>query len=171
MTAPTTHELIERLRQGGHDAFSPLFERYCRRLAVMIHYKLYPGKRRPDDVEEVLKETFSHGLRELNMFQNDVHCSFLNWLSRIADNVIIDCASKDAGSGAPVNILIEREDVKAFIQNLDSLSEQHRQVILLAKIEGLSTREMADHLGEPEESIALKLRQAMQYFRTLDDWD
>jgi len=91
MDTPTTSfDLIERFRRGDPDAFTPLFEKYRRRLAVMIHYKLRPDKRQHEDVEDILQETFYYAFRNLSQFQYLSRGSFLNWLSRISDNVIID---------------------------------------------------------------------------------
>ncbi len=36
--ATTTYDLLERLGKGDDSAFTPLFERYQKRLAMLIHY-------------------------------------------------------------------------------------------------------------------------------------
>jgi RNA polymerase sigma-70 factor, ECF subfamily len=193
MDTPTTSfDLIERFRRGDPDAFTPLFEKYRRRLAVMIHYKLRPDRRQPEDVEDILQETFYYAFRNLSQFQYLSRGSFLNWLSRISDNVIIDSVRRQnrqkrrvdltrfrsethpfgaepADSDSPSRILTEREELKALIDTLNSLPEQYRQVILLAKIEGLSTVEIAERLGKSRENVALLLHRAIQRLRTKQD--
>src|SRR5574341_632839 len=93
MNSPTsTFGLLERFRRGDSQAFSLLFEKYRRRLAVLIHYKISPEKRHLLDVDEILQETFVAAFRDLGNFQYRSPGSFMNWLSRIADHVIVDAA-------------------------------------------------------------------------------
>jgi len=188
----STYDLIERFRHGDRDAFTPLFGKYRRRLAVMIHYKLNPARRQSDNVEEVLQETFLEAFEDLDSFRYREPGSFLNWLSRIADHVIIDSARRQSrhkrsgditrfrsashphgpdpiDSRTPSRLLVEQEAFEALIKKLNALPEQYRQVILLAKIEGLSTKEMADRLGKPRETVALLLHRAIQRLRALQE--
>jgi RNA polymerase sigma-70 factor (ECF subfamily) len=188
----TTLDLIERFRRGDREAFTPLFDKYRRRLAVMIHYKLRPEKRQIEDVEEILQDTFCAAFEDLQTFEYRAPGSFLNWLSRIADHVIIDSARREnrlkrraqwtrfrsasnpdganaLDSRSPSRVLREQEELEALLAKLNSLPEHYRQVILLAKIEGLSTKEMSDRLGKPRESVALLLHRAIQRLRELRD--
>jgi len=192
MTPTATFDLIERFRRGDREAFTPLFEKYQRRLAVLIHYKLSPEKRRGEEVDEILQETFLAAFEDLAQFQYRSPGSFLNWLSRIADHVIVDAARaqdrqkrrgvmtrfrsdtnphgpEPADSLSPSRLLAEREDLEALLDKLNALPEQYRQVILLAKIEGLSTQEMAERLVKSREAVALLLHRAIQRFREMQD--
>ena len=189
-TQSTTFDLIERFRAGDRDAFTLLFQKYQRRLAVLIHYKLRPEKRRSEDVEEILQETFCAAFEDLRYFQYRSPGSFLNWLSRIADHIIVDAARRQnrqkrraeltrfrsdshplgpepIDSHSPSRILVEREELAALLDKFNALPEQYRQVILMAKIEGLSTPEIAERLGQTREAVALLLHRAVQRFRTL----
>jgi RNA polymerase sigma-70 factor (ECF subfamily) len=186
----TTFDLIERFRAGDRDAFTLLFEKYQRRLAVLIHYKLRPEKRRAEDVEEILQDTFCAAFEDLHYFQYRSPGSFLNWLSRIADHVIVDAARRQnrqkrraeltrfrsdshpqgpepIDSRSPSRILAEREELSALLDKFDELPEQYRHVIVMAKIEGLSTAEMAARLGQSRAAVALLLHRAVQRFRAI----
>ena len=111
--------------------------------------------------------------------------SFLNWLSRIADHIIVDEARKrnrkkrhadltrfrsdtnpigpePADSLSPSRLFAEREAVNLLLNQLNVLPDQYREVILLAKIEGLSTQEMAQRLGKPRDAVALLLHRAVR---------
>ena len=189
-TPTTTFGLIERFKQGDREAFTSLFEKYQRRLAVLIHYKLRAEKRSPEDVDEILQETFLAAFQDMNQFQYRSPGSFLNWLSRIADHVIIDEARfqnrqkrhgditrfrsdtnpqgpEPADSLSPSRLLAQREALDVLLEKLNALPEQYREVILLAKIEGLSTQEMAERLGKSREAVALLLHRAIQRFREM----
>ena len=192
-SATSTFGLVERIKQGDREAFTPLFEKYRRRLAVLVYYKLNSDKRRPDDVDEILQETFLAAFQDLDQFEYRSAGSFMRWLSGIADHIIIDMArfenrqrrkpaemlrfrSESNPNGAePVNsvtpsrVLSQREAVEDLLKNLDALPEQYREAIVLAKIEGLSTLELAERLGKTREAAALLLHRAIQRFRELQD--
>ena len=70
MGQPTsTYDLIARIEQGDESAFTPLFEKYQKRLALLIHYKLGHELRRLADVDDVLQETFLEAFRDINRFR------------------------------------------------------------------------------------------------------
>jgi len=192
--ATSTYDLLARIEQGDESAFTTLFEKYQKRLALLIHYKLSLGLRRMADVEDVLQETFLEAFRDINQFRYEKPGAFLGWLSRIADHVIADTARlhgrrkrradlvrfRSAGnpdgpepvdSATPSRLLAEKENLLALIQKLDQLPEDYRRAILLAKVEGLSNAEMAERLGRTREAAALLLHRAIKRFRALQESD
>lgn len=195
MEQPTsTYDLIARIRQGDASAFTPLFEKYRKRLALLIHYKIGHELRRLADVEDVLQETFLEAFRDLERFQYEKPGGFFSWLSRIADHVIADAARfhgrrkrradlvrfrsegnpdgpEPADSATPSRLLAEKESLQALIQKLDRLPEDYRRAILLAKVEGLSNAEMAEQLGRSKDAAALLLHRAIKRFRAIRESD
>jgi RNA polymerase sigma-70 factor, ECF subfamily len=193
--ATSTFDLLERFRRGDSAAFSLLFEKYRRRLAVLIHYKISPEKRHLIDVDEVLQETFLAAFRQLDQFEYRAPGSLLSWLSRIADHVIVDHARfesrqkrhaaemvrfrsesnpmgpEPADSRTPSRMLAEKEAVEALLARLNALPEDYRQVIVLAKVEGLSTQEIAERMDRSREAVSLLLHRAIQRFRRLQPGD
>jgi len=192
--ATSTYDLLARIEQGDESAFTTLFEKYQKRLALLIHYKLSLGLRRMADVEDVLQETFLEAFRDINQFRYEKPGAFLGWLSRIADHVIADTARfhgrrkrradlvrfRSAGnpdgpepvdSATPSRLLAEKENLLALIQKLDLLPDDYRRAILLAKVEGLSNAEMAERLGRTREAAALLLHRAIKRFRALQESD
>ena len=186
MDAPTTSlGLVERVQAGDREAFTGLFEKYRRRLAVLIHYKLSPELRASLEVDDVLQDTLLRAYRDIGRFQYRAPGSFLNWLASIADHVIVDavryrgreCRAGDAAplsqapepadTRTPSRLLAQKENVAALVARLDALPEDYRQAILLAKIEGLGTAEMAERLGKSREAASLLLHRAVKRFRAL----
>jgi len=191
MQAPTsTFGLLERIKAGEREAFDQLFVRYRPRLAVLIHYKLSPELRRTAEVDDVLQETLLRAWRDLERFEYRTPGSFLRWLASIADHVIIDAARaqarqcragvqvpfrsesnprgpEPADSRTPSRVLAEHQAVEALLARLDALPGDYRQAILLSKIEGLSTAEMAERLGRSREAASLLLHRAVKRFREL----
>jgi RNA polymerase sigma-70 factor (ECF subfamily) len=190
MGSPTTSfGLLERIREGDRAAFDLLFEKYRRRLAILIYYKLGSQLRRTADVDDILQDTLLRAFRGIDTFHYRAPGSFLSWLSRIAEHVLVDTArfegrerrnageivrfrsksnpagSEPADSHTPSRILAENEEYSSLLARLDSLPEQYREVILLAKVEGLATAEVAERLGKSREATALLLHRAVARFR------
>jgi RNA polymerase sigma-70 factor (subfamily 1) len=188
MEAPTTSfGLIQKVQGGDRAAFTGLFDKYRRRLAVLIHYKFGPELRSSLDVDDILQETLLRAYRDIGQFQYRAPGNFLSWLASIADHVILDAARyrkrecraghalplsrapEPADTRTPSRLLSQKEDVAALLARLDALPEDYRQAILLARIEGLSTAELAERLGKSREAASLLLHRAVKRFRALSE--
>jgi len=189
----SSFDLIERIKSGDREALSALFEKYCRRLAVLIHYRLSPELRSFFEVDDILQETFLKAFRDFDQFTYQSPGSFMSWLARIADHVMADLArsqgrqkrhaaemlrfrseSNPSGpepvdSRTPSRVLAEEEGLRRLLEKLNLLPENYRQAILLMKVEGLSTQEAAARLGKTNEATALLLHRALKRFRSLED--
>ncbi len=190
MEAPTsTMNLINRYRGGEEEAFSSLFEKYQRRLAVLIYYKLGSELRQSFDVDDILQETFFAASEQMATFSYRSPGSFMSWLSAIADHAIIDAArfqnrqkrrpaemlrlrsESNPGGPEPVDtktpsrLFAQEEQLKKLLERLTALPAQYRQVILLAKFEGLSTLEIAEQMKKRREDVALLLHRALKRLR------
>lgn len=188
--APTsTFGLVERFKNGDEEAFTLLFEKYRRRLAVLVYYKLSEELRGSIEVDDVMQETFFAAARDAGNFTYRVPGSFLSWLARIAEHVIIDEArahsrkkrhaeelvrfrsesnpggAEPVDSQTPSRILAQEEGVRGLLERLNALPEDYRQVILLAKVEGLTTQEVAERLGKTREATAVLLHRAVKKFK------
>ncbi len=84
MPATSTFDLVERIRQGDSRAFEPLFQKYARRLAIFIRYRMPPELALHSDVDDILQETFLEAYRDLGMFAYRGSQSFFAWLAGIA---------------------------------------------------------------------------------------
>lgn len=189
MDAPTsTFTLLEKARNGDEDALSRAFEQYRRRLAVLIHFKLAP--RASAEVEDVLQETYLRAFRALDGFSYQSPGSFLRWLSSIADSVIVDRARyrgrerragdevpfrsesnplgpEPADSRTPSRLFAQEEALARLLGRLESLPPHYRDAILMAKIEGLTTAEMAERLGKSRDEVAQLVFRAVKRFRAI----
>jgi RNA polymerase sigma-70 factor (ECF subfamily) len=191
MASPTsTFTLLEKARAGDEEALSRVFEKYRRRLAVLIHFKLRPRAGDFSQVEDVVQETCLRAFRDLDGFSYQSPGSFLRWLSAIADHVIVDRVRyagrarraadevpfrspsnpqgpEPADTKTPSRLFAQQEAVERLLDHLAALPEDYRQAILMAKIEGLSTAEMAERLGKSREAVALLVYRAVKRFREL----
>jgi RNA polymerase sigma-70 factor (ECF subfamily) len=186
----TTFDLLEQAKSGDHEALTRAFEMYRRKLAILVHFKLSPRARRFSEVEDVVQETLLRAYRDLGRFTYESPGSFLRWLATISDHVIVDrvryqgrerrageevpfrSASNPAGpdprdSLTPSRLFAQQEAVDRLLDQLGALPEDYRNVILMAKIEGLTTIEIAERMGKSRENIALLLHRAVKRFRAL----
>lgn len=190
MKPTSTFDLVGRAQQGAEDALSLLFERYRRRLAVLIRYKLGPEQRGQLDVDDLLQETLLRAYRGLPQFTYRSSGSFMHWLSSIADHAIADAvryAGRERRRGeevrfrsesnpdgpepavtlTPSRVLMQEERVHALINKLDALPQHYQEALLLAKIEGLTTEEISARLGKPRQAVSLLVFRALQRLREL----
>jgi RNA polymerase sigma-70 factor, ECF subfamily len=193
MDHPTsTFDLVTRFQNGDQSAFTLLFRKYQRRLAVLIYYKMSADLRGRVEVDDILQEVFFSASRSLEGFAYQSPGSLMAWLSRIADNAIIDVArhqnrekrrpeelltfpSESNPHGAepmdpdtPSRIFARQENMAMLLRKLNALPEDYRQAILLAKFEGLSTSEMAERMGKSREGTALLMHRALKRIRELE---
>ncbi len=193
MNPPTsTFDLLDQARNGNQQALSRAFEKYRRRLAVLVHFKLGPGAREFSDAEDVVQETLLRAFRDIGQFTYQSPGSFFRWLSAIADHVIADrvryrnreCRAgvevpfrsesnplgpEPADTKTPSRLLAQQQAIDRLLNRLNALPGDYRQAILMAKIERLSTAEMAARMGKSREAIALLVYRAVKRFRQLSD--
>ena len=187
----STYNLIERFKQGDTEAFSLVFRKYQRRLAVLIHCKMSAELRGTMEVDDILQEVMLIAARDMKQFTYQSPGSLMGWLSRIADHVIVDAAryqnrgkrraeemlrfrseSNPGGpepvdSETPSGLFAREETMQNLLKKLDALPAVYREMILLAKFEGLTTKEISERVGKPPESVALLLHRALKRFRQI----
>lgn len=173
------HDLVLAARRGDQDAFRTLFERYHRRA-----YALALGVvRHQDDALDVVQDAFIKAHRYLDKFEGN--SSFYTWLYRIVMNLSIDHLRKhrrvkpveldeskleegdDSDSlvprilgGNPGRALMDKQIRARIDQALDALSENHRAVIVMRELEGLSYEEMAQSMNCSKGTIMSRLFHA-----------
>ncbi len=187
--ATSSLSLIERIKRGDREAFTPLFEKYRPRLTALLYCRLGPQLRGSVEVEDLLQETLLRAFREIDHFTYRSPGSFFRWIARIADHVVVD-AARFAGRGkrhaqeivplrspsnpdgpepvdsrTPSRVLAQQEGLARLLEQLDALPENYRRVIVMAKVEGLTTREIAEKLGKSREAASLLLHRALAQLR------
>lgn len=185
----STCDLVERFKKGDQSAFSLLFGKYHRRLAVLVHYKMGQELRGRLEVDDILQDVFLAAAQGLDRFTYQTPGSFMAWLSRIANDAVVDAArhenrkkrhaeellrfrSQSNPNGpepvdfsTPSRVFAQQESLQILLRKLDTLSAEYREVILLAKFEGLTTGEISGRLGKSRETVALTLHRALKRFR------
>ena len=194
MTPPTTSfGAAQSVKAGDAEAFAVLFAKYRRRLAALLRYKAGPEALAGATIDDLMQETFLRAFRDIQGFTYESPGSFWRWLARIAGHVVLDAArfegrqkrhaaevvrfrSASNPNGAdpldsrtPSLMLAEKEEIERLFRRLDALPADYRQAILLAKVEGLATAEIAAEIGKSREGAALLLHRALKRLRALDE--
>jgi RNA polymerase sigma-70 factor, ECF subfamily len=175
-------ELVDRARGGDDGAFRALFERYHRRA-----YSLALGVvRNPDDALDVVQDGFIKAHRYIGKFEGT--SSFYTWLYRIVMNLAIDhlrrtrrvrsvdfndaLAHEESGvvgedsllprllDENPGKSLIRKEMREHMSTALAELSDNHRAVLVMRELEGLSYEEMAQVMQCSKGTIMSRLFHA-----------
>ncbi|MCA9909159.1 MAG: sigma-70 family RNA polymerase sigma factor [Anaerolineae bacterium] len=173
-------KLVRRCQQGDLEAFKELVERYQRRVYRLAYGMLNNG----DDAMDVVQETFIRVHRYVDSFKGT--SSFQTWVYRIATNLCIDCIRRsgrrptveyedtlkhgdddDVGDGmlttpaARPDKALDQQELNAAIRDaVATLSDKHREVILLREVEGLSYEEIANTLKINKGTVMSRLHHA-----------
>ncbi len=168
--------VIDAARKGDREAFDGLAECVRVRLAALVRSRL--GDRLRSEAEDVLQETLLRAFQSLDRFEWQGEGSFFRWLSTIAEHVILNAArherrhrslrlDRDRADDAPSPSkgLLRDERFERFEQAVQSLSPTYREVILLARIEGLSVKEISKRMGRSEDAVMQLLSRALRKLR------
>lgn len=170
--------LFRLAKEGSREAFEGLIEGLRDRLLSWIDSRIQPRLRRDLEPEDALQETFLKAFGSLRSIEWQGDAAFLAWLRGIAENHIRSEARKhlrvekvELGPELPANIpspskgLQRMERFDRLKGALDSLPPDYRQAIVLARIEGLPVRQLAERLGRTEGATMQLLSRALKRLR------
>lgn len=180
--AVADHGLVELCRSGDPEAFARL---------VALHEGMVFGlaARLLGDTEEardLTQEVFLQVYRTLRRFEG--RSSLRTWIYRIVVNLsrnrrrwwkrrfrergcgLDDMGVRDqarlASADASPHVRLEQRERGRVVQSaLEHLSFDHRAILLLREVEGLSCEEVSRALGIPEGTVKSRLARAREAFR------
>ena len=176
--ASSDWDLVQRAQAGDRDAFRELVERYQRRIAALALGML----RSREDALDVVQETFTKAYQSLDRFKGD--SAFYTWVYRIAHNLCIDhqrragkqpqvpLDSDEPGHASlaaipdglhpdqPFDRARDAEIARRVQEAIRELTPDHRAVILLRELEGLSYEEISQVLECPKGTVMSRLHYA-----------
>lgn len=171
-------ELVRRAKAGEQDAFAMLMEAHQGRI-YNLTLRMTGSY---EDAAELTQEAFFNAWQGLPRFQEE--SSFATWVYRLASNACIDflrrekrrksismTVSLDDEENARQAELpdhrptpeaeAERGELRAVIeQGLAALSEEHRQVLVMREISGLSYAEIAQVLELEDGTVKSRIARA-----------
>jgi len=174
-------ELVNRCLGGDDEAFRAIVERYQERV-YNVAFRMTGNH---EDSLDLAQESFIRVFRALRGFNAD--SSLGTWIHRIAHNVVIDelrkrrrrpivamstdtVVSTDDGEhtlewsasvdDTPEEQLLRAERKREIARALHSVSSEHRVVLVMRDIEGLSYEEIAAVLGLQIGTVKSRLNRA-----------
>lgn len=165
--------LLERARAGDREALARLLEE----VAPLAHRFGLRMCRHAADAEDVLQDTLLSVAKHLGEFRGD--SSLSSWVFTLARTAcarrrrgiknqphLPEEAAHAADSGDdPAHAAEQRELSRAVDEALSSLSEEHREVLLLRDMEGLTAAEVAKTTGLSVEAVKSRLHRARAALR------
>ena len=170
--------LVRRARTGDKAAYRTLVERY----QVRAHAIAYGVIGNFDDAQDIVQDAFIKAYRNLSAFRGQ--SSFYTWLYRIVFNLAVDLSRKryrkaemsmgdsfmldgrigehgvGAAASGPDEQLEKAEFRKMFREALRQLSPDHRMVIVLREVEGLSYAEISEVVGCSKGTVMSRIHHA-----------
>jgi RNA polymerase sigma-70 factor (ECF subfamily) len=164
--------VLDRARDGDHEAFTAVVRLYDRRLRGLAYRVLGD----PDGMDDALQEAYVRAFRALPRFRGDARIG--TWLFRITYNACLDeLARKRKVTHVPLDELVEEasagpEPGAAFGARVElastfaALSEDERAVVFLVDVEGFDYSGAAEILGVPVGTVASRLNRARRTLRS-----
>ena len=178
---PDDRLLVERCQAGDLSAFEPLVEKYRQRVWRLAYNVL----RDREEAWDVAQDAFIRAYQALPSFRGQ--SAFYTWLFRIVMNLAADRARQRAARGrafgtervpeedwerlmadqgaSPDSTAAQTEDRERIGKALETLSDDHRAIIMLSDVEGLAYREIAEVLDIPIGTVMSRLHNARKRLR------
>ncbi len=157
------------------------FERHRERLLSVIYLRMGPNLRTRMDPEDILQDVAIEAINSWHSLSTPDNVSA--WLVTLARRKVARILRDQVGVAArdprreraiktdmpvvdrrsgPVTAADRQDRLQLLEQALERLSEAHREVILLIRIEGLPAKEVADRMNRSENAIHLLLSRALK---------
>ena len=186
-----TQQLVTLAKAGDDDALNRLCRIYGERIRRIIRLRLNRELRVKLDSVDLVQDALLNALRGLSEFTYENEGDFLRWLSKIAQNALAHhleklradkrdirrevrldefrptTAGRLSKTPGPVKIttpsviISRKEDLDKLEKAIDELKPEHKEVIVLAKIEELSYKEIGERLGKSANAVGMLLSRAM----------
>ena len=173
-----TLELVARIRAGDQAAWTDLYSRYRDRLLFAVRCRLGAALRLRMESEDILQSVMLEALGELPTFVPRGADSLRHFLHvlitrKIQDRADTFGAAKRAGEtsldasgplAARTETEVEYTDARRFVsleRAMARLPDDLREVVLLRKVDGRSSAEVAKRLGTTDDVVRKRTSRAM----------
>lgn len=185
--------LTEAAGRGDRAALERLLVRYLPELRAYVRVRAGAVVRAKDSTSDIVQSVCRDVLQYSERFQHPSEAAFKRWLFTTAlrklvkrrDYYLAECrdslreaqeASRDAdllgvyrSLATPSAHAATREEVERIEAALETLTDEHREVITLAHIAELPRAEIAEEMGRSVEAVRMLLHRAMvQLAKRLD---
>jgi len=159
---------IQAFKSGNDRAFEILYEASKKR----VYYTLLSLLKRPQDIEDVMQETYLKVVENIHRYQADTH--FIAWVNQIARRTALDFIRKDQHE---TNIEIadfderfahhEAYEDRYFIQKLlKSLDPIDQEIVIRKTFLQQKHKDIAKALDLPLGTVTWRYQQALARLRS-----
>lgn len=175
---PEDAVLMQMVRQRNQQALSLLYDRYVAQVYGLVYRILNNGSM----AEEVTQDTFMKVWKQPDRW-DDAKGRFSSWLLTIARNTAIDHLRRERRQVSPetasLDVVAEppspfglphdsrRLDANTIRGLLDELPFEQAHAIELAFFQGMTHRELAEHLDLPLGTVKTRVRLGLQKLKAL----
>lgn len=190
MSSPTRDfsDILARAQRGDDQAVGDLLQRHLDGLRAYVRLKSGRLLRERVSASDLVQSTCREALSSLDKIECRDEAAFRAWLYRLAVHkifgyvdhitaqrrdprreVVLDAATAEDADRllrsygtvcSPSRQAVAREEVLRIEAAFDRLSEEQREVLLLARFEGLPHREIAARIDKSEEAVRQLLSRA-----------
>jgi len=181
--------LVQRLAEGDGEALELLLEEHLPSLRAFVRGKLGPELRAIESASDLVQSTCREVLQNQDRFQHPGTGAFRHWLFTTAARKVSDrlrrqrALKRDAGSAlrvgssakvdesrllavygrfsSPSHRIAVEDEVARVEKALDRLTDEQREVVLMAHVAELSRAEIAERLGKKEVAVRSILHRAL----------
>jgi RNA polymerase sigma-70 factor (ECF subfamily) len=174
---PDPLELLSMARQGDRDALGRLLASYVGYLKLLAQLRVDDPLRAKFDPSDVVQDTFLEAHRDFGSFRGETEGEFLSWLRRILASNLADQRKRYRQTGrrdvdlehslweqlnessvrldraliadqsSPSQQAAKREQGALLAADLEQLSADHREVLILRNLKELTFPEIAQHMN------------------------
>ena len=176
----TEKELVRAAQRGDDSAFEELVRTYEKR----VYHLALRMCGNVDDAYEVAQEAFLSAWKGMRFFRGD--SSFSTWLYRLTSNAAIDFLLRQRRQWGSDGVSLDDENTflevadpapsphqqaerlelrDALARGLGALSPEHRQVLLLRELQGLTYEEIAAALELDLGTVKSRIARAREKLR------
>lgn len=183
--AESEKQLLERAKNGDTGAFEQLIEGYQKKV-FNIAFRMLGNY---DDAGELAQEVFIKVYKSMKNFKEE--SSFSTWIYRITTNVCLDELRKRKNKkevsidedikygdgeikreiedhGPTPETAAERNEVRKAVNDaIQSLSDEHKTMIVMRDIRGFSYEEIARMVSCPEGTVKSRISRARQALKEI----
>ena len=186
-----TQYLVALAKGGDNSSLNQLCNVYGERVRRIIRLRMGKELRSKLESMDLVQDALMCAFKDLGDFTYKNEGDFLRWLGKIAENRIRDHLDKlhadkrnirkeallndyastsgddrarspePARNTTPSVILSRREELDKLEKAIDELKPEYKEVIVLAKIDGLSYKEIGERLGKSADASGHLLLRAM----------
>ena len=163
--APVDHEDLQRAREGDHDAYARLHQRY----APLVHGILLAHAPLAD-VDDAAQEVFLIAWQKLHTLRSDE--AFAPWLASVARRTATSFhrwrlrrLARLPGFLRPEGRTHDGHAVPEMLEEIRALPEAYREPLILRLVEQMSGQEIAARTGLTPGSVRVNLHRGMKQLR------